>query len=64
MGAKLRGAYIDYKNIMIAKHNNSGRSTESNALIIDSYDGAIHSNTDKNKLTLSVTVLNCLPCQQ
>jgi len=49
MGAKLRGVYPDYKNIMIAKHNNSRRSTEGNTIIIDSYDGAIHSNTDKKK---------------
>ena len=27
MGAKLRGTYTDYKNMMIAKHNNYGRST-------------------------------------
>jgi len=48
-GAKLRGTYTDYKNMMIAKHKNSGRSIEGNALIIDSYDGAIHSNTDKQE---------------
>jgi len=47
MGTKLRGTYTDYKNVMIAKHNNYGRSTEGNAIIIDSYDGAIHSNTDE-----------------
>ena len=49
MGAKLRGTYTDYANMMIAKHSNSGRSIEGNALIIDSYDGAIHSNTDKKE---------------
>jgi len=49
MRAKLLGTYTDYKNIMIVKHNNSGRSTEGNTIIIDSYDGAIHSNTDKKK---------------
>jgi len=48
-GAKLRVTYTDYKNMMIAKHNNSGRSTEGNAIIIDSYDGAIHYNTDKKR---------------
>jgi len=48
LGAKMRGTYTDYKNMMIAKHNNSGRSREGNAMIIDSYDDAIHSNTDKN----------------
>jgi len=48
MGTKMRGTYTDYKNMMIAKHNNSGRSREGNAMIIDSYDDAIHSNTDKN----------------
>jgi len=47
MGAKLLGTYTDYKNMIIAKHNNSGRSTEYNTIIIDSYDGAIHSNTNK-----------------
>jgi len=47
MGAKLRGTYTDYKNMMIAKHKNSGGSTEGNAIIIDNYDGAIYSNTDK-----------------
>jgi len=49
IGAKLRGTHTDYKNTMIAKHNNSGRSTEGNSLIIDSYEGAIHSNTDKKR---------------
>jgi len=49
MGAKMCGTYTDYKNMMIAKHNNSGRSTEGNAIIIDSYDGAIHYNTDKKE---------------
>ena len=52
MGAKLRGTYTTYKNMMIAKHKNYGRSTEGNAIIIESYDSAIHSNTDKKKLTL------------
>jgi len=49
MGEKLRGTYTDYKNVMIAKHNNSGRSTEGNTIIIDSYDGTIYSNTDKKR---------------
>jgi len=49
MGEKLRGTSTDYKNMMIAKHNNSGRSTESNVLLIDSYDGVIYSNTNKKE---------------
>ena len=49
LGEKLSGTYTDYKNVMIAKHNNSGRSTEGNTIIIDSYDGTIYSNTDKKR---------------
>jgi len=48
-GEKLRGTYTDCNNMMIAKHNTYGRSTEGNAIIIDSYDGAIHFNTDKKE---------------
>ena len=35
--------------MMIARYNNSGRNIEVDALIIDSYDGAIHYNTDKKE---------------
>lgn len=49
MGEKLRGPYTDYKNIMIAKHNNYGRSIEGNALIIDKYNDTIHSNIDRKE---------------
>ena len=47
MGVRMCGTYTDYNNITIAKYNNSGRSIEGNAIGIDRYDGAIHSNTDK-----------------
>ena len=52
MGAKMRGTYTDYKNMMIAKHKNYGRSTEGNAIIIDSYDDTIYFNTDKKEINI------------
>ena len=44
---KIYGTYVDFVNIMIQKHKDKAINIMENATIMDSYDGDIHSNSDK-----------------
>ena len=44
MAARIGGDYEDYCNLLKADHLNNGRKLSGTVLVIDLYDGALHSN--------------------
>ena len=48
MSAKISGNHDDYFNHIIKRIEAAGKGLGKNIIIIDSYDGAIHSSNAKN----------------
>ena len=47
--SKIYGTYTDFVNMMLEKHRDKAIDIVGNAAVLDSYDGAIHSNSDKER---------------
>ena len=47
--SRIFGNYETYLDILLDKQKDKGRTIHGNVAVIDSYDGAIHSNTDKQR---------------
>ena len=45
--SKIYGTYTDFVNMMLEKHRDKAINIVGNAAVLDSYDGAVHSNSDK-----------------
>ena len=50
--SRLYGSWRNYFDIMVSKHTKKNRNLVGNIAIIDSYDGAIHSNSDKERCNI------------
>ena len=53
-GGKMVGSYLSYIAMMASKHNDKGRSIPENSdvIVIDSFDGAEHSKSNKKRNSL------------
>ena len=47
--SKIYGTYTDFVHMMLEKHRDKAIDIVGNAAVLDSYDGAIHSNSDKER---------------
>ena len=49
LAAKISGSYEDYLKMMENKYRTKNKILKHDVLVIDSYDGAIHTNTSKGR---------------
>ena len=59
MAARIGGDYNDYCNLLKADHLKNGRNISGTVLVIDSYDGTLHSNRRNGDYQLFPTAHKC-----
>ena len=59
VGARIDGSYISYVGMLVEKHVQNEREISGNVIVMDSFDGAEHSNSGNRRTTITSYSSQC-----